>query len=326
MNIPPSEFIRVPPEKLRAFVADAFRRVDVSEEDAGVLADLLVCNDLRGVFSHGSRLVAYYTEALRKDLLNPRPKPQVVGDGPATLTVDGDGGLGYFPALIAARAISRKAQDIGVAAAVTRSHGHIGAAGIYTRIPLAEGLFAYCTSGHQLSLRPDGGILAAAGASPMSFAVPAGEEPPLVLDFMPRLDYHPNSPNVDLAAHMSSSAPFRALGLGAVCQTLGGLLTGIPARRERAQRLWEGATQGAFLIAVDLNRFIPLDEFRREMDDYVRQVHQMRPLPGYDRALLPGHLEWEREREWAVVGVPVGKEHQEILQKVARELGVEKPW
>jgi LDH2 family malate/lactate/ureidoglycolate dehydrogenase len=69
-----------------------------------------------------------------------------------------------------------------------------------------------------------------------------------------------------------------------------------------------------------------MDEFKREMDEYVRGARRMQPFPGYDRADLPGGLEWEREREWAMTGIPVGPGHRTGLEEIAGELGVDVPW
>ena len=110
-----------------------------------------------------------------------------------------------------------------------------------------------------------------------------------------------------------------------MCQAVGGFLAGVPARPDRARRQWSGANQGAFLLAVDIARFVPLAQFTREMDDYARQVRQLQPLAGYDVALLPGALEWRREQAWAQEGVPVGRRHQEILHDIAAEYGVPPP-
>jgi len=52
----------------------------------------------------------------------------------------------------------------------------------------------------------------------------------------------------------------------------------------------------------------------------------MQPFPGYDRADLPGGLEWDRERLWAKEGIPLGKEHQRALEEIAAKLSVPVPW
>lgn len=325
MNRPPSEFVPLAPEPLKAFTTTVFERAGVSAEQAGFLAGLLTTNDLRGVFSHGTRQTEAYVGHFRAGRLNPRPEIRVVSETPTIMIVDGDGGLGYFPAHHAASALGAKASSTGIAAALTRNHGHIGAAGIYSRIPLAQDLFCYVTSGHQLSLQPGNTVLASAGGSPMSFALPTGEEPPFVLDFGAMHDLYPGSKHVQEVSELAPSTVFRSIGLGHVCQALGGFLASVPVDPARAERGWPGADQGSFLIAVDLNVFRPIEEFKREMDEYSRRVRSMEPITGSERAIMAGGLEWERERQYARDGIPISPRHQEVLRKLAAEYDLEPP-
>jgi LDH2 family malate/lactate/ureidoglycolate dehydrogenase len=316
---------------MRAFVGAVFANVGLTEADASLLARLLVLNDLRGVFSHGTRQVPAYVDHFRQGRLNPHPEVRVLSDMGTTVVVDGDGGLGYFPAWRAAHLVAEKCREHGIAAAVTRNHGHIGAAGLYSRVPMTENQIGYCTSGHQLDLRQDQSILSAAGGSPMSFAIPAGEEPPLVLDFGAMHDLYPGSPHVQELIQLAPSSVFRSLGLGFVCQAVGGFLAGVPLGGDtveaspEASRRWPGANQGAFLVAVEIARFLPVETFTAQMQSYARQVRRMQPVPGHEPATLAGGLEWEREREWAQSGIPVGERHRSALTQVGEMLGVPPP-
>src|SRR5207244_2204288 len=119
----------------------------------------------------------YVRHFVQKEL-NPDPEVRVVEESPATLIVDGGSGLGYYPAQTLVTNLIPKAQELGIACGVTRNHGHIGAAGIYARLPLEKDLFCYVTSGHQLNLASGGNFLQAAGGSPMAFGLPTAEEPP----------------------------------------------------------------------------------------------------------------------------------------------------
>jgi len=326
MNIPPKEAIRVAPEVLRSFVFECFQKVEMPSEDARRMAELLVLNDLRGVFSHGSSQMASYIRKIRDGQINPRPQVRVISESPTTIDIDGDGGLGYFPAWRAAHALIEKAQAQGVAAAITRYHGHIGAAGLYTRVPAERDLAAFCLSGYELHLTPDQDFLAAAGGSPMSFAIPAGEEPPLVVDMGTMHDLYRGSPYLDELIAKTPGIVFRSVGLGSVCQALGGLLCGASVNRNPAAREFPEADEGAMLWALDISRFMPVEDFKREMDRYSRAVRELKPLAGFERACLAGTLEWEREREWSRAGVPVGRRHQELLQTVGSDLGVPAPF
>lgn len=325
MNTPPADAVRIPAEHLRRFTAAVLIGSGMDGEHAALLAGLLVSNDLRGVFSHGSRQVATYARDMRAGRLNPRPEPRLVQEGPATFVVDGDGGLGYFPAHRAAEGLLERARAVGVAVAVTRNHGHIGAAGLYSRILAGGGLIGYVTSGHQLQLTPGGPLTQAAGGSPHSFAVPTGAEPPFTLDFGAMHDLYEGDPHGAEIFRLAPGLVFRSVGLGAVCQSVGGLLAGVPADPARARREFPGANQGAFLMAVDIARFQPLEQFQAEMDEYIRRVHALTPMPGYTTATLPGEPEWHRERAWAAEGVPVGTDHLRVLRAIGGEVGVAPP-
>ncbi len=320
MNRPPSPFVSVPHSFLADFVSRSFIAVGLTGESARFLADCLVINDLRGVFSHGTRLAIYYVRQFKRGDLNPRPSVRVLTETKATIRLDGDGGLGYFPANQAAEWISSRAKEEGVAAAVTSHHGHIGAAGLYARIAVQRHLISFVTSGHQLSLEPAMPLLSDAGGSPICFAIPARNKPPIVLDFAATGEV------IEQVFHFAPGLFFRALGLGAVCQTVGGFLSGLPARPRPPSSPFKGASQGAFLLAVDPARFLALDEFLNQVDDYIAQVERLQPAPGYEKSHLPGGIEWDREHLWRHEGVPVGPNHLASLQALSIKTGVALPF
>jgi LDH2 family malate/lactate/ureidoglycolate dehydrogenase len=326
MNLPPVDFIRVPHQNLHAFVARACTAVGMPQDKADLLADLLTANDLRGVFSHGTTQIATYARLMRDGILNPRPVPQIGEESPFSLVMDGDGGLGYFPAYANALGVIERAKTRGIAVGLTRNHGHFGAAGIYSRLTLPHDLLTFVTSGHQLTLVPGAPIYAAAGGSPMSFSAPAAKEQSLVLDFGAMHDLYADSPHRDEMARLAPGIVFRSIGLGAICQAWGGFLAGVPLDPARAQRTWAGANQGSLLIAFRIDLFIPAPAFKAEMDAYIAAVRELQPLPGFDASVLPGGVEAARAEEYRAQGVPVGPEHRSRLEGLAAELSIAPPW
>lgn len=159
----------------------------------------------------------------------------------------------------------------------------------------------------------------------MAFGLPTQEEPPFVLDFGAIHDMYGSMEEVAKIAELAPSTVFRSFGLGCVCQALGGFLCGVPLDPERAHRQWSGANQGSLVIVVDLNRFSPIAQFKGEMDEYSRRVRQMKPLPGYDSAMLAGTLEWERSQRYAEEGIPVSNRHAESLKQLAEECNLTAP-
>lgn len=326
MNVPPKTFIRVPHRDLHAFVSKAGQAVGLPKDKSELLSELLTGNDLRGVFSHGTQQIVAYARLMRDGQLNRDPQVRVAHETPTSLLVDGDGGLGYFPAHQGTLKVIEKAKQQGIAVMLTRNHGHFGGAGLYSRMTLKHDLLTFVTSGHQLNLSPGQPVFEAAGGSPMSFSAPAGEEDALVLDFGAMHDLYSGNPHRDDIARMAPGLVLRCIGMGAICQTWGGFLAGVPLDVARAQRAFPGANQGSLVIAFRIDLFMPVDQFKREMDEYVRRIATLKPLEGFDRAYLPGGIEAARERAWRQEGVPVGPEHQQRLEKLAEELGISVPW
>lgn len=326
MNTPPTTYIRVPHQSLRAFVSEAAQAVGLPEDKAELLAELLTLCDLRGVFSHGTRQIATYARLMQEGKLNNHPVVRVVSETPVSLLVDGDGGLGYFPAYVGTLAAVEKAQAQGIAVLVTRNHGHFGAAGLYSRMTLPHDLLSFVTSGVQLDLSPGQPLVSVAGGSPMSFSAPAGEEDSVVLDFGTVHDIRSGGTFSEEIVRNAPGLALRAIGLGTICQAWGGLLTGVPLDASRAEREFSGANQGSLLIAFRISLFMPPEQFKREMDEYVRGARATKPLEGFDQAYLAGGVEAERERLYRREGIPVSPEHQKRLEELGDVLDLGVPW
>jgi LDH2 family malate/lactate/ureidoglycolate dehydrogenase len=106
----------------------------------------------------------------------------------------------------------------------------------------------------------------------------------------------------------------RALGFGTICQAWGGLLTGLSLDPKR------------MLFTFKISLFADPDAFKREVDEYARQTRRLQPLEGTRGAHLPGGIEVEHEQAYRRSGVPLSKEHQHDLEKLADELRIEVPW
>ncbi len=326
MNVPPRDHIRIDPTVLKQFVEDAATQVGLPPEKAALLAGWLTDNDLRGVFSHGTQQIATYARLMRDGVLNKDPNVHLVKETPVSVLMDGDGGLGYFPAYEGTQMVVEKAKEVGIAVMVSRNHGHFGAAGIYSRLGLGHDLLMYVTSGHQMGLKDGAPIYSAGGGSPMSFLTPTSEEDPLILDFGAMHDLYGNSKHRETIAEIAPAVVFRSIGLGAICQSWGGLLSGLGFEAERSPWAYEGANQGAFVMALKIDLFTDPNRLKAEMDVYARKVRDLAPLIGFDEALLPGAVEARRFREYTDEGIPFGERHRERLESLAEELGIGVPW
>lgn len=319
-NYPPEHGVRVPAAVHEAFVVGVLGAVGLAPDSAALVAGILVACDQRCVFSHGSkRMASEYLKKLQSGRINPHPVVSVERQDGATAVIDGDGGLGFFACHRGMSMAIDSARKFGVGAVTTYNHHHFGAAGNWTRMALAEGFVGLAVSTHRFRANPDNTVNRAVGSSPLSIAIPAGEQPPFVLDmggsFM--------AGGTDLLEQFPN-AFFKALGVGSISVILGGVLAGIWRAEPQASN-WD-ANQGSFLSVWDVSRFMDPEDFAAEMDRHMGDVRAMKPFPGMERAELPGGMEYAWEQENAEQGIPISDEHRDALEQWGEKLGVESPY
>jgi LDH2 family malate/lactate/ureidoglycolate dehydrogenase len=104
------------------------------------------------------------------------------------------------------------------------------------------------------------------------------------------------------------------VGGGAMSTELGGIRF-----RGRAVRVSQ------MFLAIDIARFVPLDEFCARMDRLVRLVKSAQPAKGYTGVMVAGDPEWRTEEERRRNGIPVGSGTWQALCEAADKLGVAVP-
>jgi LDH2 family malate/lactate/ureidoglycolate dehydrogenase len=333
VNRPPETFVHVREERLLAFATTCFEKAGLDAEHAGLISRLLVNSDLRGVRSHGTRALDGYCRGFEQRHTNPRPEVRVVHDTPTTVIVDGDGTLGYLPMVRAAEHAVRKAQIVGIGMGLVRHIGHYGSAGHYARICMEAGCVGFSVQGYRgqgnaagARARPQIGYF---GNPPICFAIPAGDEPPVVLDAATCIlaDYQ-RGPEYDELLSLIPAAFFKRMGYTAVAHLLGGALAGITLpEAEEVSRQWPGARLGGMVLAIHVDTVVPQAVFRTEVDRLVRDVRATyEPMPGTDQARLPGGIEEERIRLHRRDGIRYGPMEQESARQASGRLGVPLPW
>ena len=174
---------RIPTAAVTGFIVDAMQKCGVPKGDAGKIAELMLEADLIGADAHGVFRLPQYVQRLKLGSTNPRPKIKVTRSAPATALVDGDNGMGHLVVARTAEMAIELARENGVAWVGCRMSGHAGAAGVYAALPLKHdmiGIYSAVANANHMPLA--GGAEPLLGTNPLAIAIPAGEEPPLVLD------------------------------------------------------------------------------------------------------------------------------------------------
>src|SRR5712691_9456344 len=177
------EVPRISHTTLIRFIAAAYRAAGIPAAEAEQAAQLMAESDISGADGHGVFRLPQYIRRIKAGGLNTAPDIRVIRRARGTALIDGDNGLG---SLVVARAVEEAialARDNGVGWAGVRHGNHAGAAAVYAAMPLEHNMIGiYFAVGNANHLPPWGGVDMLLSTNPIAVAVPALEEPPLVLD------------------------------------------------------------------------------------------------------------------------------------------------
>ncbi|MCC6776156.1 MAG: Ldh family oxidoreductase [Hyphomicrobiales bacterium] len=337
---------------LRAFLIDVFRACDFPEADAVTIADAMLEADLTGSDGHGVLRLPNYVRQIKRGGTNPKPNVRVVERAPATALVDGDLGMGHVVMTYAANLAVEMARESGVAWVGVRRSNHAGAGATYAAIPLAHGMVGIYSAVSAVNhMAPWGGMEPLLGTNPIAFAIPAGEEAPVILDIATSLasngairtheldgrpmpvgwvqDREEGSPITDPTRITEGTylpmGGYKGSGLSIIIGLLAGTLNGAffgRDIRDFAAPPGGELNVGQFIVALDVARFVPLDTFRTEVDRHIRELAGSRPLPGADRIRVPGQGRLARRAEREKLGIPLGAALIAQVDDVARSVGV----
>jgi L-2-hydroxycarboxylate dehydrogenase (NAD+) len=342
---------RVAADALREFIARAFTAVGCPPRDTVILADLMVQADLRGADTHGVFRLPLYVKRLRAGGVNSKPDIRVADEWPATALIDGDNGMGHLVMHRAAETAIAKAKQAGVAWVGARMSNHAGPASLYATMPLPHDMIGiYLAVGSNNHLAPWGGAELLLGTNPIAVAIPALEEPPIVMDMAPTVAAFGK---VRLKAQRGEEMPvgwmidrdgkpltdpkradegfllpigdYKGYALSLIIGLLAGTLNRAALGREVIDFVKEsgkGTNTGHAIVAIAIEAFSPVQAFKQSVDAMARTIRGSEKLTGVERIFLPGEQSFEKSQERGRDGIPMPKPLRDSLDKLAEELKI----
>ncbi len=351
-----------PIEQLQEFSRRIFEHFGVPREDATLAADVLAASDLRGIDSHGVARLRTYYDLLSIGRINPRPNPRIIRETPSTATFDGDNGLGLVIGPKANDVAMEKAEVAGSGWVAVRNTNHYGIAGYYVMEALKRDLIGISMTNTTAIVAPLWGAARMLGTNPIAIAFPGLEEPPIVIDMATstaaygkieialreRKEIPPTwaiddtgMPTTDPAGMINGGAlsplgtsrengGHKGFCLSAMVDVLSCVLSGANwgpwappfALRQQVPARSVGDGIGHFFGAMRIDGFIEADEFKRQIDDWIRTFRSTKPAPGTSGVVIPGDPEREafaiRQKE----GIPLLWPVVNDLRAMSEESGV----
>jgi LDH2 family malate/lactate/ureidoglycolate dehydrogenase len=342
---------RVREVALKHFCVEVLCKVGVPNDEAALIVDNLIEADLRGVESHGVVRFPIYVERLSVGVMNPRPRIRTLRETATSAVVDGDNGMGQLVGVRAMELAIEKGRGGACAFVAVRNSNHYGAAAYYAEMALPHEMIGFSfTIGGINHMTPWGGAEAILGNNPFAVAIPAGEEPPVVLDMACSVaargkiivaakegtpipadwavgpDGRPTTDPVEaLKGFVQPVGGAKGYALTLTIGLLSSMLSGAYFGAE-VTHMYEDFEHpqniGHLFGAIPVGLFEEPAQFRQRMDKAIREVRGVRRAPGVERIYLPG----ERERLSAAVrrrdGVPLAASVLADLQELGRRYGI----
>jgi LDH2 family malate/lactate/ureidoglycolate dehydrogenase len=347
----PETYVNIAHAALRGFVQRLMEAGGANARSAWLVADSLVAANLRGVDSHGVQLLPFYIERMKTGLMHPSNEGRVVAESGSCLVYDGENGIGQAISETCCGHAIRLAKVHGVGAVTVRESNHFGAAAYWAQRMASEGMIGLVMCNASPLVAPWQGKDRRFGTNPICMAVPgerlwlldmatttvalnkvfkadAVGQKTIPLGWAMDAD---GNPTTDTKAALAGSplplGGYKGSGLAMLAEVLCAVLSGGAMSLELGGLRVEGKPMrvGQFFLALEIERFMPVDEFTARMSRLREMVKSSSPAPGYGEVLVAGDPEWRTEDERTRGGIPIQQPIWDSLLQVAGKLGVEAP-
>lgn len=338
--------------KLQNIIIDTLKKLGIEDIHAKTVAEILISADLRGIESHGIARLSIYSRRIKAGLINPHPKINIISESANMALIDADNGLGHVAAKFAMQKCMEKAEQSDIAIVGIKNTNHFGIGAYYAMMATEKDLIGFVATNTSPLMAPFGGCEALLGTNPFAVAIPAGNEPPIVLDMatslVPRgkieiyqrkglklpldwaIDEEGNptdNPEKALKGTLLPVGGPKGYGMAVAIDILSGIMMGA-SYSSGVGSLFGNFSKpqniGSIMMAINIKNFMPVNEFKTKVDGYIKTIKGSKKAKGVNEIFLPGEIEYKRTSERRENGIPVNdvviKELDELLKSIGLSL------
>jgi LDH2 family malate/lactate/ureidoglycolate dehydrogenase len=349
-------------DQLSSFTIAIFKEIGCSESDATIATKVLLSADLRGIDSHGIARLSGYVRLWEAKRVNAKPEIKIIHETPSTAVIDGDSGLGLIVAPFAMSVAIEKAKNVGTGWVSVQNSNHFGIAGYHAMMALEHDMIGMAMTNASALVAPTFSKERLLGTNPICVTIPAGKEPAFVADLATTTaangkleilqrknleapvgwiqDKDGNS-TTDAHALKNGGAllplggdrehgSHKGYALGAIVDIFSAVLSGanygpwvppFPAYVPMPENQ-PGKGIGHFFGAMRIDAFRPADEFKQNMDNWIRRFRSAKTVDGERKVIIPGDPEREMESIRMQKGIPLLPAVVEDLLKLGDKFSI----
>jgi LDH2 family malate/lactate/ureidoglycolate dehydrogenase len=342
--------IRITAKILFEYINNLFLWAGLNEEEAGFHSESIINTSLWGIDSHGIIRVPVYFDRIQRKAINLNPHITRVSSFMAFEILDGDKGSGFTVGRAAMKRAIELAEQFGIGAVGVKSSNHFGAASIYSRIAVDNGMIGYSSTNVKPLMVLRGASKPVVGNNPFSIAIPTFGEFPFVLDIsMSRiaggklalaikknekipLDWATDEngmptddPQKAFKGFLLPIAEHKGLGLAYAIDIICGVLTG-GAFQTGVKSMYEfpddPSNTGHFMMAFNCNSVMDKEILKSRMQEYINNLKNT-PLWDMDtKVYLPGEIEYLNSLDREENGIPIPEKTYSELLELSKRTGI----
>ncbi len=331
------------------FLEEVLVRSSVAESVAKTTARGLWLASLRGVDSHGIRLLSHYLKAISAGRINPKPKFHFEQTSLSTGRLDADHGFGHAAGINAMHHAMNLAREAGSGHVAVRNSSHCGSMAYFALEACKENMIGMAYTNATPKMRAANATSKFFGTNPVCMAAPMAAEEPFCYDgattFM-------SSNKIRVYAERNRSLPpgcgadehgkettipddvelllpigdYKGFGIAMMVDIFCGLLTGMPTGDKVTDMFNDPFSTkrniGQFFGALRIDAFEEPEYFKTRLQNLAKRI---RSLPRQDPdvpVLVPGDPEKRHQADRLENGIPISSSLIEELNAIATELAI----
>jgi ureidoglycolate dehydrogenase (NAD+) len=340
---------RVSADRLETFARALLVAYGVSSRQAEAVARHCVWCELIGRPNFGLQRFPIHVKRLELGLINPAPVFVFERIGAAAAALDAQNAFGQFAAAAAMDYATGLAREAGIGCVAVRNSNFFGAGAFYVEMAAAKGMIGLAMSNSFPKVAPHGGRTAVFGTNPTALGAPRRNGESILFDLAtsalagstvrehiekglalpPGLAIAADGQPITDPSQVNKGAllPFggaKGSGLALFVEILAGVLSGAGVSHGVASMYEDfsrGGDNGHFLLAIDVSRFLGLDQFFDRIEGLIGLMKASGP-----EVLLPGEVRWRNFRENQAQGIALDMATRDAVGQLAAAKGAGTPW
>ena len=328
--------------KERSLIIEILAKLGLGEEDARIVAEATLDADLKGFTSHGIGRFPQYINGINNGNIQIDGEIEIERETEAMALINGNHLFGQLVAYKAMMLAIKKAKKIGIAAVGTHDANHFGVTGYYSDLAIMNDVIGIAIANTEPAIAPLGTKIPLIGTNPIAIGIPAkdtyiavdmatsasargklmeaqrkGEKIPegLALDSEGR-------PTTDPTEALNGSIlPFgdhKGYAIAFMIELMTGPLVNAACGFGVQGTATQGVdcTKGDLFIAIDPSKFIDINQFKDQTEDFIHQVRAS------GDTIVPGDIEVKNIIENEKHGFKVDEKLYSNLSEICKNLDI----